>query len=559
MRAAGQGGQNLAAQRGSGRGGTDALQLRQLLDATSEGVAFCRGGVIAEVNAPLCRLLGRERDAMIGQTPAAVLGVTVPVPGEVIEAEIACGNGPKLFAELHGRAAGAPGDGVWVLAVRDIGERKRAERRIAFLAHHDGLTGLLNRSLFLDRMAEALGQAGRAGLGVALLLIDLDGFKTVNDAMGHPAGDALLSGAGARLARSVRSGDIVARLGGDEFAILVPLTNEPERALALAERIVRLLSEPFTIAGQPVSVGASVGIALYPNDGSAADDLLRAAGLALTRAKTDGKGTCRFFEAGMDSRLRDRRRLEQDLRAALPRGELTLHYQPQFDTMTLAVAGYEALLRWHHPQRGWVPPGEFIPIAEECGLIGEIGQFVLQTACAEAAGWELPYRIAVNLSPAQFRQQDLAQAILAIAQGAGLDPSRLELEVTEGVLIGDAGRALAILRQLRSYGMRIALDDFGTGYSSLSYLRRFPFDVLKIDRSFVQALGKDAGADAIVRMVVALGHSLNLDVIAEGVETPEQLAHLREQACGQVQGFLLGRPAPAADVRQAHEEARAAA
>ncbi len=536
---------------GVSRAECEAGLLRRLLDTTCEGIVCCRDGIAVEVNAPLGRLLGREPAALLGRPVADVLGMAPPLADGVVETDIVTHGGARRTVELHRRALDGSGSGFAALVVRDVTERKRAERRIAFLAQHDGLTGLANRGLFLDHMAQALNHAQRAAQGVALLLVDLDGFKSVNDMLGHPVGDALLNAAGRRLRRTVRAIDTVARLGGDEFAILMPLIGQPQPALALADRVLRVLAEPFALGQQVIGVGASVGIAIYPADAATGDALLRAAGLALHRAKGDGKGTCRFFEAEMGNRLQERRMLEHDLRAALTRGELALHYQPQVDTNSLAVRGYEALLRWRHPQRGWISPAVFIPIAEESGLICEIGQWVLQTACTEAAGWKQPLRVAVNLSPVQFRQRDLPDAVLATVRRAGLNSQRLELEVTEGVLIDDAARALDILGALKQHGMRIALDDFGTGYSSLSYLRRFPFDVLKIDKSFVQALGKDAGADAIVRMVLALGRSLNLDVIAEGVETEEQLAHLREQGCRQVQGFLLGRPAPAVDVRSA--------
>jgi diguanylate cyclase len=315
-----------------------------------------------------------------------------------------------------------------------------------------------------------------------------------------------------------------------------------------------VLARPFELAGESVSIGASIGIALYPADAGSFDGLLRDAGLALRRAKDESRGSFRFFEAGTDERIRERQQLELDLRSALAHDELELHYQGLFDGGRLDVMGYEALLRWTHPTRGRISPAEFIPIAEGCGIIRQLGQWVLETACREAAGWPQALRVSVNLSPAQFKGADLPQRVIETLARTGLAPERLELEVTEGVLIDDAERALAVLSAIKAHGVRLALDDFGTGYSSLSYLRRFPFDTLKLDKSFVQAIGQTAESDAIVRAVIGLGHSLNLDVVAEGVETPPQLAFLRAQNCHLLQGFLLARPTPATALQHAAPE-----
>jgi len=412
--------------------------------------------------------------------------------------------------------------------------RASADHGPSILTHHDALTGLSTRRLFRDRLEQSLALADREGKGVALLCIDLDRFRVLNELVGHAAADQLLIAVGNRLVATARDSDTVARLGGDEFAVVQPLGGTPREAWAMAQRLLAALDEPFLVDGQMIDIGASIGIALHPADGGSAEFLIKNAEAALHRAKHDGRGCVCFFEPQTNLHLQARRALEHDLHHALRRHELVLNYQPLFDSRSLCVIGYEALLRWRHPTRGTVPPAEFIPLAEDCGLIGLIGEWVLRTACAEAARWPLPLRMAVNLSPLQFRERDLPSVVAGILAETGLAASRLELEVTEGVLIGDTARALDILRGLKAQGIRIALDDFGTGYFSLSYLRRFPFDKLKIDRSFVRELGEDRETDAIVSSILALCRSLSLDVTAEGVETPEQLALLREQKCSQV-------------------------
>ncbi len=526
----------------------EAGRLRRLADATFEGLLFLRDGIVVDANAALCTLLGREREALLGRAAAPLLALPPDCDllwhGGTMEAQLLDAAGQRRPVELLGRTDGTGPRRETVVAVRDLSDRKQAEQRIQYLANHDSLTGLPNRTLFRDRLAHAIALAERTGRGMALLWLDLDGFKAINDLHGHPAGDAVLVEVGNRLAACLRDSDTVARIGGDEFAIVQSVIAQPRGAAALAERVVRLLAEPFEAAGQIVAIGASVGIALFPSDAHAPEALMRNADLALHRAKHDGRGAYRFFEQAMDERLQQRQMLEQELRGAMLRNELRLHYQPLLDSASLGVEGFEALLRWQHPGRGFISPAEFVPVAEECGLIGQLGQWVLETACAEAASWPRPWRVAVNLSPVQFRQRDLAESVRAVLAGSGLAPWRLELEITEGILIDDAERALAMLRELKALGVSIALDDFGTGYSSLSYLRRFPFDKLKIDASFVQGLGDGGEADAIVRAIVGLGRSLGLRVTAEGVETDDQLRRLRAHECDEVQGFLLGRPAP---------------
>ena len=431
----------------------------------------------------------------------------------------------------------------------DITEQRTNEARIVHMAHHDALTDLPNRLVLIDRLAEALAARHRSDCAVGVLCIDLDRFKDVNDGLGHAAGDALLQDVARRLRGCVRGDDLVSRHGGDEFIVLRPTLDSPEEARQLADRIVAALSGPFLIDDQELVTGASVGIALGPQDGASADLLLRHADMALYRAKADGRGTARFFESEMDARLQARRRMERDLRAALARDELDVHYQPQLQAGDARITGFEALLRWKHPDLGFVSPAEFIPLAEEIGLIGPITEWVLARACAEALHWPGDVRIAVNLSAAHFRKHNPALAVAKALMDSGLRPDRLEVEITESVLLNDSDANLAVLHQIRALGVRIAMDDFGTGYSSLSYLRAFPFDKIKIDRSFVQELGDSPQCIAIVRAVTSLGTTLGITTTAEGVETVEQLDRLRAEGCQELQGFLFSRPVPPKEAR----------
>ena len=428
-----------------------------------------------------------------------------------------------------------------------LAARQKLEAQLTHMAHHDGLTSLPNRVLFRQEMERELARA-RGGEAVAVLCIDLDHFKRVNDTLGHAAGDALLQGAADRLRACVRETDIVARLGGDEFAIVQLQADQPRAATVLAERLIADLSRPFDIEGHQVVVGASVGIALAPSDGTEADQLMKSADMALYRAKADGRGVLRYFESEMDAKMQARRALELDLRKALVEHEFELFYQPIVDLQSNRVSGFEALLRWNHPTQGLISPADFIPIAEDMGLITPLGEWVLRQACREAAGWPERVKVAVNLSPAQFKSKALALVVTTALADSGLAPDRLELEITESVLLQDNDTVRGILHQLRGLGVRISMDDFGTGYSSLSYLRSFPFDKIKIDQSFVRDMGQHDDSIAIVRAVAGLGRNLGMSTTAEGVETNEQLGRLRQEGCTEVQGYLFSRPLPASEV-----------
>jgi diguanylate cyclase (GGDEF)-like protein/PAS domain S-box-containing protein len=439
---------------------------------------------------------------------------------------------------------GKDGEPQYLLTVsEDVTDRRRAEERIAHLAHHDGLTGLPNRAAFSEKLSSTLDQ--QAGASFALMCVNLDRFKEVNDVFGHATGDAVLQEVARRM-QSVMDGAFLARLGGDEFTVIVTDGEHPQATAALADRLLAGLADEFEIEGRRLRIALSIGVAIFPADGCDATTLLANADAALSRAKSEGSGSIRFFEAQMDTRLRERRLLQQQLQAAIENGELSLHFQPQA-RIGGEIVGFEALLRWCHPSRGVISPATFIPLAEESGLIVPMGEWILREACREAATWARPLQIAVNLSPVQFRHGDLPALVHSVLLATGLAASRLELEITEGVLIDDFSRAVGILRRLKSLGVRIAMDDFGTGYSSLSYLQSFPFDRIKIDRSFIAKLGKNPQSAAIIRAVIGLGRGLGLPIVAEGVETRDQLAFLEREACDEVQGYLIGYPRPISD------------
>ncbi|WP_213741668.1 EAL domain-containing protein [Bradyrhizobium sp. dw_411] len=428
----------------------------------------------------------------------------------------------------------------------DVTDRRQTESRMAHMAYHDGLTDLPNRAAFLQALAQMIEACEGSNEEFAVLSIDLDGLKEINDVFGHAIGDKLLIEVGRRLQTSARGG-VVARLSGDEFGLIID-GKQPVAGVMLAEKLAEALAEEFVIDGKSVRTGVTTGISIFPHNGVDAASLLANAGAALFRAKAKSRGSISIYEPEMDQQIRDRRVLHQDLSVAIRNGELSLYYQPQAmarDTVAASeIIGFEALARWLHPVRGFVPPGDFIPIAEESGLIVAMGEWILREACREAASWPLPLQIAVNLSPAQFMHGDLVGLVHSILLETGLAPDRLELEITEGVLIEDFDRGLALLRRLKALGVRISMDDFGSGYSSLSYLQAFPFDKIKIDRAFVMNLGRSPQSAAIVRAVIGLGHGLEMSIVAEGVETQEQLGFLADVGCDAVQGYYIGRPLP---------------
>ena len=457
-------------------------------------------------------------------------------------------GGAARWLQCFGRLVFAPPETKPVRVVGlqiDVSHRKAAEERIARLARHDPLTDLPNRTMFRERLDQTLAELRRTGAGIAVLCLDLDRFKAVNDTLGHPVGDALLQAVAARLRTVLRCEDTVARLGGDEFAV-IQTGADPHGARVLCERLIAALSMPVALGDHRITVGLSIGLALAPGDGTDADTLFKRADLALYRAKAEGRGTFRFYEAAMDEAAEARRRLELDLGAALARDEIEVHYQPVAAARGDRILGFEALMRWRHPVRGLVPPGSFIPLAEETGLIVPLGEALLRQACQTAMAWPDPdLRVSVNVSAVQFRGEGLLASVAGALAASGLPARRLELEITETLLLQDCAAVLHLLQGLRTLGVRIVLDDFGIGYSSLSYLRQFPFDKIKIDRSFVEDAQSPVTA-AIIRSVVGLGGELGMAICAEGIETEAQRAAMAQAGCGEIQGYLISPPLPAA-------------
>jgi diguanylate cyclase (GGDEF)-like protein len=449
-------------------------------------------------------------------------------------------------------------DGGWVATHEDITEQRVSELKIEYMAHHDALTDLANRVLLNERLEQALSRRIHRTEMVAVHHLDLDQFKAVNDTFGHPAGDKLLKIVAERLRALVRETDTIARMGGDEFVIVQAPITDPTEATSLAQAIIASISEPFDLDGHQAAIGASVGIAVGPGDGLRPDKLLRNADLALYRAKGDGRGTFRFFEPAMDLQMQTRRIVEQDLRKALPAEEFELYYQPVVNLASNEISGFEALIRWNHPLRGMVAPSSFIPLAEEIGFIVPLGEWVIRQACLTAAQWPEHLHVAVNISAAQFRSPGLLQVIVGALAASGLSPTRLEIEITETVLLQNRDTTLAVLHQLRALGVRIALDDFGTGYSSLTYLQCFPFDKIKIDRSFVKDITENTGSLNIVRAVAALAKGMGMTATAEGVETGEQLDKVTSEGCTEMQGYLFSRPLPVAEIERLFLPQRAA-
>jgi len=540
------------------------LQLETALRNMSQGLCqYDADGRLDVVNQRFCEIYGLDiRRVQPGISFHDVLRISIEAgnyPGRTAQ-ELVAERQAFVDQQTSGFVLQELGDGRivaishspmqhggWVATYEDVTARRAAEAQISHMARHDALTGLPNRMVLSERIEEVMADAGR-GEQSAVLCLDLDHFKAVNDTLGHSVGDGLLRTVAARLKSCVRDGDIVARLGGDEFAIVQAGIARPEEAKLLAERIVTAIQAPFIIEGHQVVVGVSIGLALLPGDGASAETLLKNADMALYRAKLDGRGGFCFFEPGMDARLQHRRNLELDLRRGLQAQEFQLFYQPLINLDRDEVSGFEALLRWPHPERGMVPPGEFIPVAEEIGLIVALGEWVIRRACADAALWPGDLKVAVNLSPVQFRSRNLVPTVVAALAESGLQPGRLELEITESVLLQNNETTLAMLHELRALGARIALDDFGTGYSSLSYLRSFPFDKLKIDQSFIRDLSTRDDSIHIVRAVQSLCTGLAIPTTAEGVETEEQLAMLRFEGCTEVQGFLFSPARAVADL-----------
>jgi diguanylate cyclase (GGDEF)-like protein len=435
----------------------------------------------------------------------------------------------------------------WLATHEDITERKQAEEQIAHMARHDALTDLPNRVLLRERLEHELKRVKR-GECLAVLCLDLDHFKGVNDTLGHPIGDELLKVVAERLRRCTREPDTIARLGGDEFAIIMTAMQQPSDASALCRRIRDSITKPFNLDGHQIIADISIGISISPYDATEADQLLKNADMALYGAKADGRGTFRFFEPEMDSRMKARRDLEMNLRNALANNEFELYYQPLVNLQNNEITAFEALLRWHHPTRGIISPADFIPIAEETGLIVPVGEWVLRRACEETANWPNEMKVAVNLSPSQLKSRNLVAVVMSALAHSGMAASRLQLEITETVLMQNTFSTLATLHELRKLGVQIAMDDFGTGYSSLSYLRSFPFDKIKIDRSFIQDMANGAEPFAIVRAVTGLANNLSIISTAEGVETRQQLEALQTIGCTEMQGYYFSRARPAAEI-----------
>ena len=520
--------------------------LKGFAEATLEGVAIVREGRIVEVNSAFAQLVGTTEKALIGANPDNYLLLADGLPTDMtrnMPVEAASRDNPNLHIfELAVRTIEYRGRPCQVLALRDLTAQKEAQRQVSHLALHDALTDLPNRTLFKEQLDHAMAWAARTRNPVAILALDLDRFKAVNDLFGHAEGDRVLKAVADILQRCVRGVDTVARIGGDEFVILQLGGMQPDGARLLSERIFKTFKEEMNVAVDPVAVGTSIGVAISSQDGHDGETLRHAADIALYRAKSAGRGVAAFYDPEMDREARERRQLETDLRHAISRNQLHLAYQPLVNAVNGVCSGYEALLRWSHPDRGEVLPDSFIPIAEETGSIIALGEWVLREACLTAAQWEPHLSIAVNVSPVQFRLANLAEMVAKVLAETNLAPIRLQLEITETALMKDRMITLGTLYKLKRLGVSIVMDDFGTGYSSLSNLQSFPFDKIKIDRSFISTMEGGGSARAIVRAIVGLGRGLNLPVVAEGVETEAQHKMVIEEGCTEAQGYLFGRP-----------------
>jgi diguanylate cyclase (GGDEF)-like protein len=512
-------------------------------------------GRLVVSNARFAEIYGLHMDQTKPGTPTQEIATACLARG-TLAAE--CLTGPSTAeSELHqlldGRIVSVRrqqlSNGGWMTTHEDITERHHGESKLAYMARHDLLTGLLNRAAFSERIEEAEARLRRWGELFSVVLLDLDRFKQINDTLGHPAGDVLLREAALRLKGCVRETDVLARFGGDEFAVMLTrAADQRDEAIAFANRIIRSFVEPFEIEGQKITISASLGITFAPGHGFGADELIKNADLALYQAKARGRNGYAIFDAEMVDHANARQRLEHDLRQAIANEEMELYYQPQIDATTGRVSGVEALLRWWHPEKGFIPPGDFIPIAEETGLIERLGEWVLHTACAQAMHWPEEVKVAVNLSPVQFRRSGLVDTVLYALVESGMDPNRLEVEITESVLLEDKFDNLSTIRQLRNLGVSVALDDFGTGYSSFNYLTMFPFDKIKIDKFFSMNMRNRNDCAAIITSVITLGRGLGIPTLAEGVETREQFELLRAAGVDFCQGYFLGRPAPPSEL-----------
>jgi diguanylate cyclase (GGDEF)-like protein/PAS domain S-box-containing protein len=548
------------------------MRFRRLSEAGFEGIVISEQGIFVDANTRMAEMLGCAFSDLIGRK---ISDFVAPESMDSVLDHIRSGSEERyeLFAkrkdgsifpvEAQGKSLPYEGRMLRITAIRDITERKEAEEQIRYLAYYDSLTGLPNRTFYKELVSRALLLAKRHHWTIAILFIDLDYFKRINDTLGHDIGDQLLRTVGDLVKTCIRKSDfiarseedalelenVVARLGGDEFIVLLNEIAHSQDASRVARRILKELARPFTLAGHEVFVTASIGIALFPLDGNDAETLLKNADVAMYHAKNQGRNNYQFYTKSMNATALQRLDLENDLRKALDRGEFLLCYQPTVDIQTRTIVGAEALVRWKHPHKGMISPGEFIPLAEETGLIVPIGEWVLSTACSQNRAWQhagnKPFRVAVNLSGRQFDQEDLIEVVSGALRDTGLDPQYLELEITESTIMKNPEKAATTLQKLKGMGIWLSIDDFGTGYSSLGNLRKFPIDTLKIDRSFVMNITTDSDDAAITAAIIAMAHSLKLGVTAEGVESEGQQSFLRELGCDVVQGYLFSRPVPA--------------
>ena len=545
-----------------------ALQLsevryRRLFETAKDGILlldFSTARVI-DANPMLAKMFGYDAAALRGQVfheiepfrsvPDCRVALADLQASGVAFADhwaLSTGENIRIDVEFVGSVYVMDGAKVIQCNFRDITDRKKAEARIQYMAQHDALTGLPNRTLLEDRLNQIITRAGRNEKKAAVLLLDLDHFKVINDSLGHHIGDRLLEIMATRLREGLRASDTAARLGGDEFVIVLAEINEVAEAALVARKILKLLVEPFVVDGNTLHVGGSIGISSYPADGTDPGTLVRAADTAMYDAKRKGRGTFRFYTAELNEAAQSRLRLANDVRHACVRGEFALHYQPQIEAQSGAVTGVEALLRWYHPEQGLIGPGQFIPLLEEIGLIVDVGQWVLKTACLQSAKWTReglpPIRMGVNVSATQFYRGDIVRMVEEVLQETGLDPASLELELTESLTLDDTETTIKIMHDLKRLGVQLSLDDFGTGWSSLAYLRRFPLDRIKIDRSFIREVASDATAAAVAQSIMSLAQNLGLGCIAEGVETAEQRNYLQGQQCAEFQGWLFSPALP---------------